>query len=193
MKSKRNTDKTLSQKTPKSSPTNQLKRQISNSTGTSPISHKKQKPNTVQSQVIRDDSQSQDITEREILSGKSDSSIFTLSERLSLNNPITVKKDDKMTKKIDFIYQKLTKHNDVSIMACGEHIPKLLSISEIIKVKIKEQNLKFTQYNKLEKLEYIRKKSEIEDKKMRIPVLYIVLRKTDNSQTIFKEWTKQSV
>lgn len=82
-------------------------------------------------------------------------------------------------------------------MASGNAIQKLVSIVEIVKTRLAENDSKgkFEQFNKLDSFDTVIKKNELIDKTVRTSVFYALLRlKTeDNVGPELKHWTRQTI
>lgn len=120
----------------------------------------------------------------------SDFSVFSLiqSQKEDIEK-IIIKKNDNIKKSIDKLITRMEIKKQIIIMSSGASIQKQISIIEILKKKLNSLNLKYKQYNKLDKFEIINSKNELLNKKLNVPVFYCLI-KIDNLDEELKDWTE---
>lgn len=111
---------------------------------------------------------------------------------------IVIKKGDKIERRVSQLLRSISEKKEPTlVMASGNAIQKLVSIVEIVKTRLAENDSKgkFEQFNKLDSFDTVIKKNELIDKTVRTSVFYALLRlKTeDNVGPELKHWTRQTI
>lgn len=122
--------------------------------------------------------------------------VFSLGSSLKSSqnedyHSVIVKKGDKVQKRITLLEKHLEGDGSVLVMSQGDGIQKMLTITEIVKSKLKDSG--YEQFNKLDKYETVVRKNELVDKKVQVPVFYTLIRKCNANVADLKEWTRQDV
>ncbi|AMD21843.1 HFL013Wp [Eremothecium sinecaudum] len=93
------------------------------------------------------------------------------------DNCIQVQKKSQIQPLVSHITQKLThEQKPILLYSYGQHIHRQISVLEVVKTKLREQQFNFHQYNNLSCLVQISQgRNELLQKKINIPVMLIII------------------